>query len=36
MALGIQGALLGWLPPVRSVIRARAAKALAAHMAANP
>ena len=36
MALGIQGALLGWLPPVRSVIRARAAKALAADMAANP
>ena len=36
MALGIQGALLGWLPPVRSAIRARAAKALAAHMAANP
>jgi ketosteroid isomerase-like protein len=36
MALGIQGALLGWLPPVRSAIRARAAKALAAYMAANP
>ncbi len=36
MALGIQGPLLGWLPPVRSAIRARAAKALAAHMAANP
>ena len=36
MALGSQGALLGWLPPVRSAIRARAAKALAAYMAANP
>jgi ketosteroid isomerase-like protein len=36
MALGIQGALLGWLPPVRSAIRARAAKALAAYMVANP
>jgi ketosteroid isomerase-like protein len=36
MALGIQGALLGWLPPVRSAIRARAAKTLAAYMAANP
>jgi len=35
MALGIQGALLGWLPPVRSAIRARAAKALVAYMAAN-
>lgn len=35
MALGSQGALLGWLPPVRSAIRARAAKALAAYMAAN-
>ena len=36
MALGTQGALLGWLPPVRSAIRARAAKGLAAFMAANP
>lgn len=36
MALGTQGALLGWLPPVRSAIRARAAKGLAAYMAANP
>jgi ketosteroid isomerase-like protein len=30
MALGAKGALLGWLPPVRSAIRAQAAKALAA------
>jgi ketosteroid isomerase-like protein len=36
MALGAKGALLGWLPPVRSAIRARAAKGLAAYMAANP
>jgi ketosteroid isomerase-like protein len=36
MALGAKGALLGWLPPVRAAIRARAAKALAAYMAANP
>ena len=36
MALGTKGALLGWLPPVRSAIRARAAKGLAAYMAANP
>jgi len=36
MALGIQGALLGWLPPVRSSVRARAAKVLAAYMAAKP
>ena len=35
MALGSQGALLGWLPPVRSAIRASAAKARAAYMAAN-
>jgi ketosteroid isomerase-like protein len=35
MALGVKGALLGWLPPVRSAIRARAAKGLAAYMAAN-
>ncbi len=36
MALGVKGALLGWLPPVRAAIRARAAKGLAAYMAANP
>jgi ketosteroid isomerase-like protein len=36
MALGLRGALLGWLPPVRSAIRTRAAAGLAAHMAANP
>ena len=35
MALGMQGTLLGWLPPVRSAIRTRAAEALAAHMAAK-
>ena len=33
MALGPKGALLGWLPPVRAAIRARAAKGLAAYMA---
>ena len=31
MALGAKGALLGWLPPVQSAIRAQAAKALAAY-----
>jgi ketosteroid isomerase-like protein len=36
MALGAKGALLGWLPPVCSAIRARAAKGLAAYVAANP
>ena len=36
MALGAKGALLGWLPPVRAAIRARAARGLAAYMAANP
>ena len=36
MALGVKGALLGWLPPVRAAIRARAAKGLAAYMAASP
>ena len=36
MALGAKGALLGWLPPVRAAIRARAAKGLAAYMAAHP
>ena len=36
MALGAKGALLGWLPPVRAAIRARAAKGLTAYMAANP
>jgi ketosteroid isomerase-like protein len=35
MALGGTGALLGWFPPMRSAIRARAAKGLAAYMAAN-
>ena len=36
MALGAKGALLGWLPPVRSAIRTRAAKGLAAYIATNP
>jgi ketosteroid isomerase-like protein len=36
MALGPKGALLGWLLPVRAAIRARAAKGLAAYLAANP
>ncbi len=36
MALGLKGALLGWLPPLRAAIRTRAAKGLAAYMAANP
>ena len=36
MALGVKGALLGWFPPVRNAIRARAAKGLASYMAANP
>jgi ketosteroid isomerase-like protein len=31
MALGTKGALLGWLPPVRSAIRGQAAVALAAY-----
>lgn len=31
MALGAKGAMLGWLPPVQSAIRAQAAKALAAY-----
>jgi hypothetical protein len=31
MALGAKGAVLGWLPPVRSAIRAQAARALAAY-----
>jgi ketosteroid isomerase-like protein len=35
MALGAKGALLGWLPPVRSAIRAQAARALAAHAQAE-
>ncbi len=33
MALGAKGVLLGWLPPVRSAIRAQAARALAAYAA---
>ncbi len=36
MALGLKGAVLGWAPPVRKAIRARAADGLAAYMAANP
>ena len=36
MALGAKGALLGWLPPVRAAIRARAAEALDAYLAAHP
>ncbi|MDQ2963706.1 MAG: nuclear transport factor 2 family protein [Pseudomonadota bacterium] len=36
MALGMKGALSGWLPPVRAAIRARAAAGLTAYMAANP
>jgi uncharacterized protein len=36
MALGAKGALLGWLPPVRNAIRARAAQGLAAYMASHP
>lgn len=36
MALGGTGALLGWLPPMRDAIHARAAQGLAAYMAANP
>jgi ketosteroid isomerase-like protein len=36
MALGMQGARRGWLPPGRSAIRTRAAKGLAAYIAANP
>jgi ketosteroid isomerase-like protein len=31
MALGAKGVFLGWLPPVRSAIRAQAARALAAY-----
>jgi ketosteroid isomerase-like protein len=34
-ALGLKGLLLGWLPPVQKVIRAEAAKALAAWRAEN-
>jgi ketosteroid isomerase-like protein len=34
MALGAKGALLGWVPSVRSAIRAQAAKGLAAFRAA--
>lgn len=36
MALGGTGALLGWFPPTRNAIRARAAQGLAAYRAANP
>ena len=35
MALGTRGALLGWLPPVRSAIRREARKALDAYMQAQ-
>lgn len=35
MALGGTGALLGWFPPMRNAIRARAAQGLAAYIAAN-
>ena len=34
MALGAKGALLGWLPPVRTAIRRQAAQALAAYVKA--
>ena len=34
-ALGLQGALLGWLPPVQSAIRRQAAASLAAWQAKN-
>jgi ketosteroid isomerase-like protein len=36
MALGVSGALLGWLPLMQRAIRARAATGLAAYMAAIP
>jgi ketosteroid isomerase-like protein len=35
-ALGMKGALLGWLPPVQGAVRAQAAKALAEWRAKNP
>jgi hypothetical protein len=35
-ALGAKGALLGWLPPLQSAVRAQAAKALADWRAKNP
>jgi ketosteroid isomerase-like protein len=35
-ALGIKGALLGWLPPVQHAMQAQAAKALADWRAKNP
>ena len=34
-AIGLKGALLGWLPPVQRVVRAQAAKALADWRAAS-
>ena len=34
-ALGVKGALLGWLPPVQGAVRAEAAKALNAWRAKN-
>lgn len=36
MALGVPGALLGWLSPMQSLIHARATRGLAAYMAAKP
>ena len=35
-ALGMRGALLGWLPPVQGAVRAQAAKTLADWRAKNP
>jgi ketosteroid isomerase-like protein len=35
MALGLRGALLGWLPPVRGAIRREASKSLDAYMTAQ-
>ena len=35
-ALGMKGALLGWLPPVQDAVRAQAAKTLADWRAKNP
>jgi ketosteroid isomerase-like protein len=36
MALGTSGTLLGWFPPMRRLIRARAAQSLAKYMVAKP
>jgi ketosteroid isomerase-like protein len=35
-AMGVKGALLGWLPPVQRALRSEAAKTLAAWRARNP